>query len=614
MKSFAKILFLLSLFVVVPAAFAQDAKEILARAKQASGGAAWVRIRTTHTQVKVAVGGLTGTAESWEDTRTGRYVDRFALGPASGANGFDGKVVWEQDASKHSRPEEGAEGREAASNEAFRRSLAYWFPERWPAAVEYAGEKEDGGRRFHVLRITPKGGRLFDLWVDAETFLFNRTVEKAALEIRTTFFSDYREVSGVEVPFSVRSTNGETQYDQFITVEKVEFNVAIDAAMFATPAPPPPDFAFVGGATSATVPFELVNNHIYIQARLNGRGPFRMLCDTGGANIVTPELAKELGLKQEGALQGRGVGEKSEDVGLTKIDSLAIGGVTLREQLFAVFPLASFAQVEGLRVDGLVGYEIFKRFVVRVDYERGQLTLFLPSAFSYRGSGTVVPFVFNGQIPQVEGEIDGIPGKFNIDTGSRSSLDLLGPFVEKHNLKARYNAKLEAVTGWGVGGAARSLVTRAKELRLGGVRVGNPIAELSLQKKGAFTDPYVAGNVGAGVLKRFNIVFDYGRKHLIFEKNANYAIPDAFDRAGMWLNQAGDAFEVVDVVAGGPAAEAGIAKGDKIVAVDGRAAAQLSLWAVRARFKSDLPGTKVRVARERAGQKSEVALTLRDLI
>ena len=56
-----------------------------------------------------------------------------------------------------------------------------------------------------------------------------------------------------------------------------------------------------------------------------------------------------------------------------------------------------------------------------------------------------------------------------------------------------------------MGGAARSLVTRAKVLRLGKVEVQAPVTELSLQKKGAFVSPYVAGNVGAGVLKRFNI-------------------------------------------------------------------------------------------------------------
>src|SRR5208337_2920031 len=104
-------------------------------------------------------------------------------------------------------------------------------------------------------------------------------------------------------------------------------------------------------------------------------------------------------------------------------------------QIFAVYPMESFASVEGIDHSGLIGYEVFKRFVVQVDYERSVLTLIVPSAFDNHGDGIVVPFQFNEHIPQVEGEIDGIPGKFDIDTGSRSSVDLLRPFAEKHDLK-----------------------------------------------------------------------------------------------------------------------------------------------------------------------------------
>lgn len=526
-------LFLLLVALQGVAGAQTDPKEILARAKQASGGEAWDAIRSTHTRAKVKVGGLEGTAEEWEDTRTGRFAGRFQLGVVSGAHGFDGTTLWTQDSSKQVKAEEGGNEREGGANQAYRGSLAFWFPERWLAGLEFAGRQEEGGRKFLVVRITPEGGRPFDIWVDEATHLFDRVVEKEALATQTTFYSDYREVAGVKVPFASRTTTGESKYDQHAAVEQVELNVAIEEAMFRMPEAPPPDFAIPGGKTATRVPFELLNNHIYVHVKLNGRGLYRMLCDTGGANIVTPALAGELGLKTEGTFEGRGVGEKSEDVAVTRVESLEVGEATIANQVFGVFPLATMEQVEGVRFGGLIGYEVFKRFVVKVDYEKSQLTLTLPAAFAYDGSGTVVPFKFKGHIPQVDGEIDGIPGTFDIDTGSRGSLDLLGPFAEKHDLKAKYGARLEAVTGWGVGGPSRSLVIRAKTLRLGSVTVANLVAEISLQKKGAFTDPYVAGNVGAGVLKRFNIIFDYGRQQLVFERNANDGTPDDFDRAGL---------------------------------------------------------------------------------
>jgi hypothetical protein len=592
-----------------------DARRVLEKAKQAMGGAGWDSVISVYTKAKLTTSGLSGTAESWEDTLAGRSLTRFELGPVKGAEGFDGKVPWSQDASGQARAEEGADARLREVDSAYRRTMAYWYPERWPGTVEDAGERAEGGRIFRVVRITPKDGRAFEIWLDASTFLFDRVVEKAALETQTTYFSDYREVSGVKVPFATRASNGETRYDQFFSVEKVEINVPLEEGMFSMPTTAPRDFAISGGRTSTTVPFTLVNGHIYLQVRLDGKGPFEFLCDTGGANIVTPEVAKSLGLESAGTLQGRGVGEKSEDVGLTKVKSLQVGEVTLCDQVFYVSPLADLAKAEGLSPQGLIGYEVFKRFVVTVDYENDRLTLTLPPAFSYGGAGTVVPFTFNNRIPQVEGEIDGIPGRFDIDTGSRSSLTILAPFAEKHGLKEKYGAKVKAVTGWGVGGPARGLIVRAGELKLGGVTVRGPVADLSLQKRGAFVDPYVAGNVGAGVLQRFNIVFDYGKQQLIFEPNANFSRPDLYDRSGMWLNLEKGAFKVIDVVAGGPAAQAGLKNGDSILTIDGKNPGDLSLAAARLKLKSDPPGTRVRLrVRSGSGPEREVTITLRDLI
>ncbi len=591
-----------------------DPAGILSKVKQATGGDAWDAIRTDHVKAKLTTGGMDGTIEAWDDVLKGRFVDHVALGPVTQTQGFDGGIVWSQDTSKQVRKEEGGDEREGTANEAYRRSLSYWYPDRRPGTLEYAGLKEEGGRQFQVVRITPKDGRPFDLWIDAATFLPDHVVEKMAIETRTTYLSDYRPVEGVKVPFAIRSTNGETRYDQIIALESIEFNRPVEEAAFAMPAPPPPDYAFAPGKTSTTVPFELINNHIYVQAKLNGQGPFRLLCDTGGANIVTPDLAQKLGLKTEGALQGRGVGEKSEDVGLTKVEKVQVGDVTVDNQVFAVYPLATFASVEGVSSSGLIGYEVFKRFVVRVDYEKGLLTFTEPAAFTYTGKGTAVPFKFNAHIPQVDGAIDGIAGKFDIDTGSRASLSLLAPFAEKNRLKDRYAAKVEGVTGWGVGGPARSQVTRAKELRLGDVKIASPVTELSLQKEGAFVDPYVAGNVGAGVLKRFNITFDYRNQKLFFEPNANFSRPDVFDRSGMWLNSAGSAFEIVDVIAGGPADKAALHAGDRIVAVDGKQAEIIALPDLRARFRNDGPGTRIRLKVQSGDATREVVMTLRDLV
>jgi C-terminal processing protease CtpA/Prc len=116
--------------------------------------------------------------------------------------------------------------------------------------------------------------------------------------------------------------------------------------------------------------------------------------------------------------------------------------------------------------------------------------------------------------------------------------------------------------------------------------------------------------VGYGILRQFNITFDYANGMLYFEKNANFGQPDVFDRSGMWIERGDAGFEVVEVIKDGPAAKAGLAPGNTIVAVDGRASSTLSLATLRQELKA-APGTKVKV---RLGSGQERVITLRDLI
>lgn len=592
---------------------APDPGELLAKARAASGGEAWSRVRTMRSTVAFEASGMKGRMESVTDLVHGRYADRYELGPASGAEGFDGKAGWERDASGQVRTRDSAEEREEAVNEAYRRSRAYWFPERGKAAIENRGPAAEGGRTFQVLRITPQGGRPFDLWIDASTTLVDRVVEKGGIETRTEHVSDYREVDGLRIPFGFRSTNGDARYDQVGHVEKVEINPDLEDALFTAPPPPAADFRIAGSAKSTTVPFELVNGHIYVDAKLNGRA-LRLLCDTGGANVITPAVARELGVKSEGALRGTGAGEKSEDVGLARLDSVQIGDAVVERQLFAVFDLARLEPAEGNPMPGLVGYEIFKRFVVRIDYGRRLLTLTLPSAFEAPTGAAVLPFRFNGHTPQVDGSVDGVAGAFDIDTGSRASLDLLGPFVEKNSLVAHYKARLEGITGWGVGGPTRSLLARSRSLKLGSVDVPDVVTKLSLQKKGAFSNTYVAGNVGFGVLRRFTVTFDYGREKLYLEPTTADPGRDTYDRSGLWLNQGSGFFEVMDVIGGSPGAEAALKPGDRVVAVDGAPASTLKLPELRLRLRSEPPGTRIRLRVTSGSSEREATLVLKDLV
>jgi hypothetical protein len=162
--------------------------------------------------------------------------------------------------------------------------------------------------------VLARTGRPFDFWIDAKTHLIERMAERHARQLVTVFYSDYRPVDGKLVPFAARQTNGQTKYDTLTSAVSVAFEAEAARMAFAPPAPSKRDFGFSGSARTTTFPFKLVNNHIYMEVRVNDH-PLEVLFDTGGLNVITPSVAAALGLKAEGAIEATGAGEKSADAG-----------------------------------------------------------------------------------------------------------------------------------------------------------------------------------------------------------------------------------------------------------------------------------------------------------
>ncbi|MGH6985670.1 MAG: PDZ domain-containing protein [Caulobacteraceae bacterium] len=390
--------------------------------------------------------------------------------------------------------------------------------------------------------------------------------------------------------------------------------------------PPPPSTAFsepkgdlrnwrfAGGGERTTVPFQLLNNHIYAEVKVDGKGPFLFIFDTGGQEILMPATAKALAQGISGDAAGRGAGEGTVSVGFTRVRSIRIGDLELGPETVVVEPFETRA-VDGVDEGGMIGFGTFRRLVTRIDYGRHTLTFIEPAHFDPRGAGTPIPFAFYNTIPQVEGAFESLEGKFDIDTGSRTSIDITTPFVRAHDLIARHPKGVLVVDGWGVGGPSRDFVTRGGRLRLGSVTVPSVVAGLSTQRAGAFTDPNYEGNVGAGILKRFVVTFDYGHRIMYLKPIAGPLVDvGTFDRSGMWINEVGDGVEVMSLSVAGPADRAGLKVGDHIVAIDGERTTQVSLSDLRRKLRDDPAGTIEHLEVKSGGEERKVALTLRDQI
>jgi len=589
-----------------------DPIAILAAAKAASGGAAWDALSTQHSTVTINTAGVRGTAERWADIYSGRSLIKYSIGPVTGAAGYDGKVAWSQDGSGQSRVETTDVARELAVNASYRDKLAFWYPDRAPAQIAFIDRVTDEGARFDVIRIVPEGGRPFQFWINSDTHLIERLVEREAIDTRTEYLMDLRDVEGVKVPFRVRATRGDPRQDEVVTIDKLDYNWPLTGVLFAQPAAARPDFDLAGGAAAVDVPFEVRNGHMFVSVMMNGKGPLRMLFDADRGNILAPRALAALGVKQEGNFGTAGAGAEQQEIGIARIDRVDLGGVTIDGMLFTAIDVSGFlARVEGVdEVAGVIGYEFFKRFPVKLDFQRSRATFYDPARFTYAGGGTGVPVTIRGRVALVDGSVDSYKGVFAIDTSDRGSLELASPFVEKNGLVKRFGATQSFVSGASEDGHTHALLARANLLKLGAVAVEHPVVALLQPVPGTTPSADVAGSVGYGILRRFNITFDYANRMLYFEKNSNFGLPDVFDRSGMWVERGTSGFEVVDVVKDGPAAKAGLAPGNVIVAIDGKDWSATTLPAFRQELKG-APGVKIKV-KLASGQ--ERVLTLREMI
>ncbi|HEX5124368.1 MAG TPA: aspartyl protease family protein [Rhodanobacteraceae bacterium] len=609
---------LAAMLLLSAVAHAEDAAALMARFKAASGGTAWDDVKTLHASGTLAAGGMSGEVTAVTDLATGRSADAYKLGSVEGADGYDGTLAWSKDPGGEVAALDTPDAKRRARSQAWLDARGFWYPDRIKSTYGAVADREADGKHYRVVEATPDAGDPVTLWFDPSSGLLVRTVQRRGQDTITTVFDDYRDVDGVRIAFhattDLTDAAGRTDPRQRseITLAKTTLNGAIADGDFAVP-PMAPTARIVDGTGTTRVPFDLVNNHIYANGTLDGK-PARFLVDTGGVNLLTPAAAKKFGVVGEGKLAARGVGEQSVDLSYAHAKEVRLGGAALAEPVFYVIDLGDLPKVEGVDCDGLVGYEMFRRFGVTIDYERHELVLADPTKFAPPAGAQVVPFELDDRIPVVQGTLDGVPARMSVDTGSRSSLTMHSPFVREHKLLEKYHAAPEAVIGWGVGGPSRGRLARFGTLKLGDLEIPGIAGDLYTGDKGSFANPDLAGNLGGGVFKRFTVAFDYANKRLYFAPNASFAKPDPFDRSGFFLLGAEDALVVADVAAESAGAKAGFAANDRIVAIDGAAVNQKSLVEWRAKLRELPVGTKLRINRVRGGNKEAVDLVLADRI
>lgn len=408
------------------------------------------------------------------------------------------------------------------------------------------------------------------------------------------------------------------------------------------------------------IKFKLINNLIIIPLEING-AELSFLLDSGVRKPIVFNLFMEtdsLTFKNAQRSYLKGLGEGNSVMALKSENNVfRIGrAMNINQSMYAVFDEnLNFSPRLGVNVHGIIGYDLFKDFIVEINYSCSYLKLHNPETYTYKNCKKCRTFnlEFHNNKPYFNAavEINGrkIPVKLLIDSGGTDALWLFEDSEKGLEINRNY---FEDFLGHGLSGSVYGKRSRIDKLyiqdyELHDVNVAFPDS-LYIQQAKAIEDR--SGSFSGNLLKRFNVIMDYQNQKLTLKKNRFFNEDFSYNKAGIELEQTGvrvvkerqqdsrsegisffttnrngikvvtslsykyalrPAFTIVEIRKGSPAGRIGLKKGDLIVSVNNKNAANYNLQEI-SQFFYDQDQKKIRLKVERNGIPLTFVFRLKD--
>lgn len=401
------------------------------------------------------------------------------------------------------------------------------------------------------------------------------------------------------------------------------------------------------GEKSDKIKFQLVNNLIIIPIEVNGI-ELSFILDSGVRKPILFNLVDRdsitLNNVSEIAIQGLGSGEPIKALvskgNIFKIKDI----INEQQQLYVVLDKEmNFSPRLGIPIHGIIGYDLFRDFVVDINYHAQSLKLHDPRYYKAKPSkrDQRLPLSIIGKKSYVDGSVimeddREVPVKLLVDTGSGDALWLFRDLEKGLGVPEK---NFHDYLGKGLNGHIFGRRTKIKGIKIGRFALNDV--------KAAFPDmeSYAAtanlgnrnGSVGGELLKRFNIVFNYSDNEIIIRKNGYFSAPFHYNMSGIDLQHNGVRYiaqkikearpatvgtsaydfgnvqlikedvtrlslvpEIVvsGIRVGSPADEAGLKEGDIILAINGKKIHRYKLQEV-VKLLNEKEGKRIQVLIER---------------
>lgn len=340
--------------------------------------------------------------------------------------------------------------------------------------------------------------------------------------------------------------------------------------------PPRLSHAFSGGAVSTGWrPFTFwQDKRIFAPLKINGR-PIDALLDSGVSLLVLDKtFAAELGLRRDAAFNAHGLGGQGAGDFSNGPADIDLGGLVLRTNRIAIMDMSPWSDLLGRRLDVMLGRELFEQVMVDLDFDGRQMALHDSRGFGAPPGLKSLPTRQAHGVRSLSVRIDGAaPIQAAFDLGAGDALSLSSRYAARHRTLSQLPSA--ATIGYGVEGFRQSRIVTIPSVDLGDFRI--------LETPASITESWVnderggpPANLGIDVLSRFRLVTDFPRDRLWLQPRLGLG-PIPKDRTGLRTARRGDQLEILLVAPEGPAAGTGLKAGDRIIAIDDNAVADMPL-------------------------------------
>jgi hypothetical protein len=345
------------------------------------------------------------------------------------------------------------------------------------------------------------------------------------------------------------------------------------------------------------IPFKLERNLMIIKLKINNKGPFNFILDTGvGLMIITdPKLVDSISIPNKRTLKipGLGEGDDSEayvtstlDVAIPGLVSYDVAAAILKKD---VFNLSGYA---GMPIHGLLGYEFFNNLAVKISFQDSVVTVCRPKDLKPFRKANKIAMSIEDRKAYVEARVI-MPGiapfktKLVVDLGAGHPVSI-ERYIKTYGLPQKFIAS--ANLGIGLNGPINGFISRMDEFDLGKFRLKKVLASFPDDRNNQINLSVKRdGNLGVGILKRFNVILDYPDSAMYLKPGATYNDPFEHDMSGLEYYAAGDHLEriVISRVEPGSAAdEVGLERDDEIISINFKPVSRMNLQDIDELFKS----------------------------